>query len=225
MAERPVFFHQQKKVFEKTYTFEWFPGFSLVQKQRSVESLHEAIRKADPDARPLEVSTKSRVPLGVKLSAFRLRLHQYTLENIFQSAKVFEHGGPYPDLLAVPPKEAKHDARLKTSGNLTAFRYQGEDFPLNPKTLFYDYIYFSAVKESLTAGEIQTLAAYSCFTDIEFNPAKSINTQARTASLLALLVEEYGCLPEFSKDEFLQYHREHVVYAAPAPVQTTVCRQ
>lgn len=217
MAERPAFYTQNGAVTSRRYTFEWFPGFAASQKKKSIESLHRAIQNADADARPLEISTKSGEPLGRKLSAFNLKLHQVPLENIFQSAKVFENGGPYPDLLDVPPKDAKRDERLKNSGGLTAFRYQGEDFPLIPQTAFYDFIYLTAVKESLAADEIQAITDYQYFTDIEFNPAKSLNTQARTAALLKLLVEQYGRLPDFSKEDFLRYHKEHVVYLEDLP--------
>jgi len=214
MAERPAFFNHQGKVLSKRYSFEWFPGFAAVQKQRSIESLHNAIRREDPAGKPLEISTKGKEPLGVKLSAFSLTLGRYPLENIFQSAKVFEHGGPFPDLLDVPPREAKRDPRLKSSGRLTAFRYQNEEFPLVPKTVFYDYIYYAAVRESLSLDEICGISGYDYFTDIEFNPARSVNTQARTAALLKLVLDEYGALPDFSKDEFIQYHEKHVLYQA-----------
>jgi len=198
-------------VVNKTYSFEWFPGFSLSQKQKSVESLHDAVRKADAAAKPLEVSTKSRESLGIKLSAFNLKWNGYTLENIFQSAKVFEMGGPYLELLEVSPKEAKRDERLKNSGPLRAFRYQNEDFPLLPKTVFYDYIYLAAVKESLTEDEIKAVSDYNYFTDIEFNPTKSINTQAKTAAMIKLIMDECGVLPDFTKENFIQYHKKHVV--------------
>lgn len=212
MAKRPAFYVCQGKVMGKMYEFEWFPGFAVSQKQKSIESLHAAIRKADADARPLEISTKSMEPLGQKLSAFQLTLGGHTLENIFQSSKVFENGGPYLDLLEVAPKEAKHDGRLKNSGPLKAFCFQEEIFPLVPQTVFYDYIYFSAVKESLTAEEINMISEYNYFTDIEFNPAKSLNTQARTVSMIRQILEEYRTLPDFTKDKFIQYHKEHVVY-------------
>ena len=212
MAKRPVFFIRQKKVVQDLFSFEWFPGFSISQKQKSIESLHHAILKADADARPLEISTKSKDAIGVKLSAFNLRLNNYTLENVFQSAKVFANGDPYPDLLNVPPKAAKRDERLHNSGNLKAFRYQNEDFPLIPKTVFYDFIYIAAVKNSFTADEIKEISSYNYFTDIEFNPTKSINTQARAAAMIRLLLDEYGDLPDFLKEDFIQYHKEHIVY-------------
>ncbi len=210
MAERPAFYLHQGKVLCKIYTFTWFPGFAVSQKQKSIESLHEAIREADADARPLEISTKSREALGRKLSAFHLTLGGHTLENIFQSAKVFENGGPYPDLLEAPPRAAKHDERLKNSGRLTAFCFRGEVFPLLPKTAFYDFIYLAAVKESLGEEDLNAILPYNYFTDIEFNLLKSINTQARTAAMIKLVLEEYQSLPDFSKEDFIRYHKEHI---------------
>lgn len=212
MAERPAFFICQGKVVGKLYSFEWFPGFATVQKQRSIASLHHAIRDEDAQAKPLEVSTKGKETVGIRLSAFNLMLNHHALENVFQSAKVFENGGPYLDLLEKSPKEAKRDSRLRNSGGLKAFRYQAEEFPLIPRTVFYDYIYYAAVKESCTEEEISAVSDYNYFTDIEFNPAKSINTQARTAAMIKLVLEEYGYLPDFSKDSFIQYHKEHIVY-------------
>lgn len=212
MAKRPAFFIRQKKVVQDIFSFEWFSSFALSQKQKSIESLHRAILRADADARPLEISTKSKETIGINLSAFNLRLNNYTLENIFQSAKVFANGGPYPDLLNVPPKDAKRDERLHNSGNLKAFRYQNEDFPLIPKTVFYDFIYIAAVRNSFTADEIREISNYNYFTDIEFNPTKSINTQARAAAMIRLLLDEYEELPDFSREDFIQYHKKHIVY-------------
>lgn len=160
----------------------------------------------------MEISTKSKENIGMKLSAFNLKLNSYTLENIFQSAKVFENGGPYLDLLDVLPKEAKNDKRLHNSGNLRAFRYQNEDFPLIPRTVFYDFIYIVAVKKSLEMDEINAISNYNYFTDIEFNPTKSINTQARAVAMIKLILDEYGYLPDFKKKDFIQYHKEHIVY-------------
>ncbi len=210
MAERPAVFIHNGKVIGKLFSFEWFPGFAVSQKQKSIESLHNAIMKSDAGARPLEISTKSKEAVGVKLSAFNLRLNNHTLENIFQSSKVFENGGPYLDLLDVPPKEAKRDERLHSSGSLKAFHYQNKDFPLSPRTVFYDYIYIAAVKESLAVHDINAITGYNYFTDIEFNPAKSVNTQARTAAIIKLILDEYGYLPDFSEEEFIQYHKDHI---------------
>lgn len=101
----------------------------------------------------MEVSTKGTEELEKKLSAFNLKIDGHLLECVFQSSKVFEKGGPYTDLLEMAPKEAKRDERLKTSGKLAAFRYQGMEWPLLPKTVFYDYIYYQAVRNALSEEE------------------------------------------------------------------------
>ena len=210
MAKRPAFFVNQGKVISEMYSFEWYSGFAVSQKQKSIKSLHNAIIKADVNAKPLEISTKSMEAIGIKLSAFNLKINSYTLENIFQSAKVFENGGPYLDLLDVSPKEAKRDERLRKSGSLKAFRYQNEDFPLIPQTVFYDFIYITAIKQSFTIDEVDAILSFNYFTDIEYNPTKSINTQARAVAILKLIVDEYGYLPSFNKEDFIQYHKEHI---------------
>lgn len=188
MAVRPVFSVCTDGVREEYIEFEWFPGFSPVQKQKSIESLHNNYLDENPDAKILEISSKSLNSLGIDLSAFNLKLnhgHQkIPVENIFQSSKEFENGGPYQDLLLTSPKEAKTDSRLKTSGNLLRFNYLKE-WPLEPKTLFYDWIYLKALHDN--PGLANQLLDYDTFTDIEYNPAKSFNCQARSAALYIYL--------------------------------------
>ena len=210
MATRPAYLIENRKVIRKDYDFTWISGLSASQKQKCALSLHEAIFRTDASANVLEVSTKSNVPLGVSMSAFNLMLDGFHLENIFQSGKVFAFGGPYPDLLSMHPRQAKHEQRLRTSGELVGFRYQGIDFPLEPKTLFYDYIYIRAVKGTLSADEIRQIAEFNYFTDIEFNPAKSINTQAKTSAEIRLLLELYGEIPDMDKEQFQVFHEQYV---------------
>src|SRR5690349_716503 len=130
MAERPIFiprFEGRALVATKYVEFQWFPGMSSVQKQRSIDSLHSAARRIPGINRVLEVSSKSREDLGVALSAFNLKFTtlKYNLvmsvECAFQGSKVFERGGPYTDLYDKTSREAKKDERLRSSGNLTGF--------------------------------------------------------------------------------------------------------
>ena len=53
--------------------FEYFTGFAISQKQKSINSMHASILRADSSLKVLEVSTKSTNPLGVALSAFNLK--------------------------------------------------------------------------------------------------------------------------------------------------------
>ena len=208
MAERKYFYIKNGRIFSADAAFGWAPGFAITQKRKNIAALHEAIRSRGRT--PLEVSTKSTEELGRKLSAFSLEFHGRPLECVFQSSKVFANGGPYLDLLEKQPKEAKKDPRLASSGRLACFRHEGADWGLEPKTAFYDYIYYNAVRAALAAGELEELGKYDAFTDIEFNANKSLNTQARSAAIAVLAYRLRGELPAMAKEEFLEMHRELV---------------
>lgn len=139
-----------------------------------------------------------------------MKLDGYTLENIYQSSKVFSNGGPYRDLLNVNPKLIKHDARLSNSGKLVGFNYKGIIFPLENKSIFYDYIYIQSVKQTLDVNEINQINDYTHFTDIVFNPKKSLSTQARSVALIQLMLNQYNEIPSLSISDFIKYHNEHV---------------
>lgn len=206
MAKRPAYYIKNGQIIKSDYEFQWFSGFSLAQKQRSIAALHNAIISANQGANPLEISTKGTIDLGRKLSAFNLKLNGYTLENIFQSSKVFSNGGPYHDLLNVSPKDAKRDERLQNSGKLIGFNYNGTDFPLEPKTVFYDYIYINAVKDTFSPDEIEQITNYTHFTDIEFNPQRSVNTQAKSVAIIRLMLDLYKEIPSFNISDFIHFH-------------------
>jgi hypothetical protein len=107
------------------------------------------------------------------------------VECAFQGSKVFEDGGPFTDMFAMAPRDAKRDERLQTSGRLIGFRFMERDWALEPQTAFYDWVYISALiaRKDLAEG----LSKYSAFTDIEFNPEKSINCQAYSVALFVSL--------------------------------------
>lgn len=194
MAIRPVFTPActlPLSVIESEIEFTWYPGFSINQTRKSIDSLHEQAKKKLGINRILEVSSKSDNPLGVRLSAFNLTFttkkyeQKYTVESVFQGSKVFEKGGPYTDLYKLNSRKAKTDARLKESGALIAFRFFGKDFPLEPKTLFYDWIYVNALSQHEDLS--QDIFQYDAFTDIAFNPMKSFSCQARSVAVYICL--------------------------------------
>ena len=207
MAERLYFVstpHSDIIFKEVLCEFTYYNGFAISQKQKSIGSLHENIKKIDDKLNILEVSTKSTEPLGVQLSAFNLKFFdkvkskEYPLENIFQSSKVFEHGGPYRDLLSLHPKDAKRDDRLTTSGNLIYFNFNDIIWELNPKTMFYDWIYIKALSRNKQLS--YDILKYDAFTDIEFNHKKSVNCQARAAAIFVSL-SKLGIVEEFLNDK------------------------
>lgn len=59
-------------------------------------------------------------------------------------------------------------------------------FPLEPKTAFYDWLYINAISPSWK--QFSALKHYAGYTDIEFNPYRSINCQARSCALFVTLV-------------------------------------
>ena len=182
MAKRPAWTIENNCVVCREFEFEWNGGFALVQKQKNIEALHNSIVQVYPESgNPLEVSSKGKVLLGRNIGAFSLKYGKVCLENVFQSAKKYENGGPFLDLLEVSPKEAKQDERHHNSGKLIAFVRKEDTWPLEPKTLFYDYIYVSALIENF--GYDLDLSQYMWFTDIEFNPKKSVNCQARSVAV------------------------------------------
>lgn len=193
MAKRPVYVPQKNgrlAVFDKEIDFHWSPGMSKSQKQKSISSLHEAAERKGINPL-LEISSKSELELGVNLSAFNLRIttkvHKktFSVESAFQGSKVFQRGGPYTDLLEKTSREAKKDIRLKESGNLIKFIFFNKEFPLKPRTLFYDWLYINALNQNEPLAD--DILKYSGFTDIEFNPKKSINCQAYSAALFVSL--------------------------------------
>ena len=192
MASRPVFIPETegpKLISEVMVDFKWNPGMAVSQKKKNIRALHEAAKNRGLN-RLLEISTKSEKKIGRKLSAFNLLLEvgeqEIFLECAYQGSKVFENGGPFTDLFTVSPKEAKKDHRLKNSGNLKSLKFRGKCYPLTPKSAFYDWLYFQSLFPH--RHWLSEKISYRGYTDIEFNPAKSVNCQARAfAELMSLL--------------------------------------
>lgn len=188
MAIRPVFVpgsagFPSVKVID--IDFKWYSGFSKKQTRKSITSLHEAAEKQGI-SRVLEVSRISTSALGASLSAFDLMLNapdgqEVSVECAFQGSKVFEKGGPFHDLYLVPSRAAKTDKRLRNSGELIAFNYYGEEFPIEPKTAFYEWLYVTALCRK-QSGLAEKLDPFQGFSDIFFNPKLSVNCQARAVA-------------------------------------------
>jgi hypothetical protein len=195
MADRPVFVPTEtgNKLVEEVFVhFTWHPGLAPSQKKKNVVELHHAAKRIGL-APLLEISSKSEKEAGQRLSAFRLKIElaagTTTVECAFQGSKVFENGGPFQDLYWKDSRDAKRDSRLQESGKLIGFNFEGKEFPLTPTTAFYDWLYFNALyphREWLTRAQ-----QYAGFTDIEFNPQRSLNCQARSfATFMALQKRE-----------------------------------
>ena len=191
MAVRPVF-EADDKIYVKICDteFEFYNGFSRAQKQRSIDSLHMEYESRHRGKRALEISGYSQEKSGTELSAFSLTKElkdgrKLPVEVIFQAGKKFEEGGPYIDLLDAAPGAAKKDERLRTSGRIVSFEFDGRSFPTEPVTLAYTWLYIAALNENRELTN--ELMKYDAFTDIAFNPARSINCQAYAAAVFVSL--------------------------------------
>jgi hypothetical protein len=208
MATRPIFTPSTKGkllVWTHHVEFEWFPGMAMIQSRKSIASLHAAARKQLKVKEFLEISSKSPTELGVSLSAFNLMIRtvkqerEFSLECAYQASKVFESGGPFVDLLSVKSIDAKRDSRLNQHGRLTKFRFFGVDWDLQPRTAFYDWLYINALHKHPELAE--QVLTYEAFSDIAFNPERSVNCQAYAAALYVSLHERGLLTDEVLKDQ------------------------
>ncbi len=194
MAIRPIFvpnINGNQLYEEINVEFKWNPGFALVQKEKNIKALHEKAKEKKLTS-ILEVSSKSSEPLGQRLSAFSLKIDtlnyaDITIECAFQGSKVFENNIQYTDIYSKTSIEAKKDPRIRNSGKLIGFNFMGDKWELEPKSAFYDWIYIKALYPH--KDFLKKLYQYQGFTDIEFNPNKSINCQARTCAIIVSLLK------------------------------------
>lgn len=211
MAKRPIFIPNiEGNTFVTTIYVEfiWFPGMAFTQKQKSVSSLHESACNLPDIKKVLEISSKSNEQLGVNLSAFNLSFYtknnrKLTVECAYQGSKVFERGGPFTDIFDMTSIHAKKDERIKTSGHLKSFKFYGVSWGLEPQTAFYDWLYINALRKQ-SDEIIEDILSYSAFSDIEFNPKKSLNCQAySTALYISLYKRNLLDIATKSKEDFI----------------------
>ena len=131
--------------------------------------------------RILEISSKSEEKVGRRLSAFSLKVDlkgtEYPLESVYQGSKVFDAGGPFSEIFDYEPRDAKRFVRALDCGRLIGFELEGHRYPLIPKNAFYDWLYIRALAKHV--DWINENVSYEAYTDIEFNPEKQVNCQAR----------------------------------------------
>lgn len=181
-------------VYEKLVEFPWYSGFTLPQKRRGVTSLHDKARDTLGLDKILEVSTRSFDAVGRKLSPFyqRRKVPGYggprgvALESLFAGVKVFARGGPYTELLDLPPTKALLNRKntQKAQGKLRYLQLGEERFG---RISGYDYLYISTAAPTLSEEEWAELATFQGFSEITLPFANSWTCQAGSAALMAEL--------------------------------------
>ena len=188
MADKMVFISDGiNPYYEQIVNYTFVPGFAPSQRKKNVANLNASLLAKYPTLRVLEVSTKSDNELGKQLSAFNLKLDGHYVETIFQSSKVFEGDIQYDFLIDKKPLESKRFIQNAPVRNIIKFRYGGIEYPIYPKSLFYDFIFVKALHQNPDISI--KLKDYDIFTDIEFNYKKSINCQARACAIYSYLLK------------------------------------
>lgn len=168
MTVRPIFISTnniENPVRIENIEFNWIKGMAYSQKCKRRDEFHKEISKIYGKDKILEVSTKSNQDIGIKMSAFNLKFKYNNItkavEEIYQSSKIIEND------------------------KIVGFKFEDITFENEPKGMFYDWLYISALLQH--PQYFSDLNKYEVFTDIEFNPKKSYNSQARAVALFLCL--------------------------------------
>ena len=181
----------------------WHGGFALSQKQKNIRALH-AKAAALGISPVLEISTKSPLEIGKRLSAFSLKIDvggvMKSLESVYQSSKVFAESGQHEMLMDLDPFKAKKEVRRLGQGPIIAFRFLGREFPTEPVNAFYDWLYIRAIAPH--EDWIKRNLKFKAYSDIEFTPNRSVNCQGRAVAeyhALSMRGDAIECADDFDK--------------------------
>lgn len=206
MAVRNFWTIKDNKVAIGSIEFKWEPGISIAQKRRSCAHLHSALNYVYDLYPALDISSASLDPLGVALSAFNLKWRGVSVECWYQGSKVYSIAGTQHHLYKVDSLTAKKSMKKDNNGLLIGFNLEGVEYPMSPRTVFYDYIYLQGLMEFENRDAILD---YEVFTDVQ--ATVDIDAcQARTVCIYKLLHMQgkLDIIKDF--DKFLEWHKEFV---------------
>lgn|GEM_PF-97942 len=195
MANRPVFMPLERFPYYQQISvdFQYTTGFEAEKRQKNIEAIHDRFGLKFPDKKILEISAFSLQPEGEVLSSMKLlrrlpsREERLSVENIYQAGRFFTEDGPFLDLLDMTPEMAREDERLEKSGSLLGYTFDGDVVPHDPPQFFFNWLYLNALLEPENEEIAGRLMDYDAFSDIEFNPSRSINGQGRAAAMYVSL--------------------------------------
>src|SRR5699024_12313784 len=126
----------------------------------------------------LDATRNKRQDIYRKLIIYFIKkINEKPILNLVQRTKFCEKVGSILDLLTVTPRETKKDKRLRKSGNLIKFTFNKKNYPLEPESLFYDWLYLNVLfsDRNLDLREKFFESKFEAFSDIEFNAKKSLS--------------------------------------------------
>lgn len=192
MANRPIYIATgdiNNPFTEDNINFEWVYGYSYINKCKRRDSLKSEIAKIYNIDNWLEVSSISDKDIGKRLSALNLMLtltsnNKYSVEDIYQKSKIYK------------------------DNHIIGFKFNNTEFENTPYGMYYDYIYMVALYQNSDYHEL--IKDYYLFTDLFFNPNKSLNTQARAIAIFKTLYDN-ECLSLLeSVSNFKEYYKGNV---------------
>ena len=192
MAIRPIYISTgniNNPFIQDDIYFKWISGYSYINKCKRRDSLKQEIEKLYDIKKWLEVSTISDKDIGKKLSALNLMItlsnnSKYSVENIYQCSKVYENN------------------------HIVSFKFKNTEFENTPYGMYYDYIYMVALFQNKEYHKL--INNYYLFTDLFFNPNKSLNTQARAVAIFKSLYDNNYLDILKDVNEFKNYYKENV---------------
>lgn len=206
MAQRNFWVIQDNKVAKGIVDFKWEPGTSITQKRRSCVNLHNTLSEKLGLTKVLDISSASTINLGVRLSAFNLMLNGKSVECWYQGSKIYDKAGHMKHLYNASSMEAKKSMKNPNLGRLIGFRLIDIDYPMEPRTVFYDYIYLRGLMQFEDKDKILD---YEAFTDIQ--AIIDIDAcQARSVCIYKLLHQQNKLSLVENFDVFKEWHKEHV---------------
>lgn len=207
MAERFFWTIEGGKIKRGLVTFKWESGTSLAQRKRSCLNMLKVINW-HTGLNPMDISSASPVEFYSNLSAFKLMFDTRNVEQIYQGSKIFKGYGQASELYTKVGRDAKQTAKyLHSQYELVGFNWDGVDYPLEPTTVFYDYLYIQALLRNF--GDKLNLDDYDVFADVQLGQGSNA-CQARAVCEYKLLKQTnlFDVLDTF--ESFLEWHKNHV---------------
>ena len=183
-----------------------------------------AARGRPPAGRSLEISSRSRDPLGRDLSAMNLPAagdpRRRPVEAVYQAAKCYGGGGPDAPGCDSGYAAKRRDRERRRDGPLSAFEHQGRRWPAGTGSAFYDWLWTRSAIERWGIEVVDRLREYGAFSD-QFHHAGALACQAKTAAMVAGMGRARAQAAIETPEAWLRETRGAAERRPPAPRGTT----
>ena len=180
-------------------------------------------RGSPPAGRSLEISSRSRDPLGRELSAMNLPAagdpRGRPVEAVYQAAKCYGGGGPDAPGCDSGYAAKRRDRERRREGPLSAFEHEGRRWPTETGSAFYDWLWTRSAIARWGIGVVDRLREYDAFSD-QFHRAGALACQAKTAAIVAGMGRARVLAATESPEAWLRETRGLAEHREPAAGET-----